>query len=207
MESLPISGLQHLLYCPRQGALIHLEQQWTENRFTAEGRVMHDRAHDGPDESRPGIRITRGLPVRSEKFHIHGICDIVEFHKDGSILPVEYKRGKPKAHRADEVQLCAQAICLEETLETQVSKGFLFYGKQKRRTQVLFDDTLRELTRTTAEDFHRLISEESMPEPVFEAKKCSACSLRETCLPKVPQFTPQQFNRRLRQQLSIDDCQ
>ncbi len=110
---LPISALQHILYCPRQCALIHLEQAWADNRFTAEGNQMHARAHDGPDESRPGVRITRSLAVRSLEYGITGQCDIVEFHKNGQVIPVEYKRGKPKAHSADEVQLCAQAICLE----------------------------------------------------------------------------------------------
>lgn len=205
MESLPISGLQHILYCPRQCALIHLDQEWSENRFTAEGRVLHDRAHDGPDESRPGIRITRGLPVRSELLSIHGVCDIVEFHQDGTVIPVEYKRGKPKAHRADEVQLCAQALCLEETLNLTIPEGFLFYGKPRRRTEVAFDGTLRELTRATAADFHRLISDRRMPEAIYESKKCGACSLQDACLPKVPTFTAKQFSRFLRNQLSIDN--
>jgi len=206
MDSLPISGLQHILYCPRQCALIHLDQEWSENRFTAEGRVLHDRAHDGSDESRPGIRITRGLPVRSESLFIHGVCDIVEFHEDGRVLPVEYKRGKPKAHRADEVQLCAQALCLEETLHLAIPVGYLFYGKPRRRTEVEFDGPLRELTRTTATDFHRLMSDRRMPEAVYESKKCGACSLKEICLPQVPRFSSDQFVRCLRQQLTIDDC-
>jgi len=102
---IPLSALQHFLYCPRQCALIHLEQVWAENRFTAEGRAMHERAHDGPDDSRPGVRVTRGLPLQGESLGLFGQADIVEFHADGSVLPVEYKRGKPKAHRADEVQL------------------------------------------------------------------------------------------------------
>lgn len=207
MDSLPISGLQHYLFCPRQCALIHLDQEWTENRFTAEGRVLHDRAHDGPDESRPGIRITRGLPVRSESLHIHGVCDIVEFHRSGTVMPVEYKRGKPKAHRADEVQLCAQALCLEETLNTEIPAGALFYGKPRRRTAIEFDDALRDLTRSIAAEFHRLIEEKIIPVAVYESRKCGACSLKEICLPKVSQFSSQQFSSRLRRQLSIDDCQ
>ena len=122
-QLIPISALQHWLYCPRQCALIHLEQAWEENRFTAEGKVMHARAHDAPDESRPGVRITRGLPVRSLRLGLSGQCDVVEFHAGGRILPVEYKRGRPKAHRADEVQLCAQALCLEEMLGAVIPGG------------------------------------------------------------------------------------
>lgn len=130
MELLPISALQHLLYCERQCALIHVEQVWAENRFTAEGNVMHEKAHDGPDELKAGVRIVRGLAVKSEVLGLSGQCDVVEFHRSAGvppsqggplsplsgelILPVEYKRGKPKAHRADEVQLCAQGLCLEE---------------------------------------------------------------------------------------------
>lgn len=120
MDLLPISALQHLLYCERQCALIHVEQVWAENQFTAEGNVMHEKAHEGPDERRDGVRIVRGLPVKSEALGLSGQCDVVEFHCDGSVLPIEYKRGKPKAHRADEVQLCAQALCLEEMLCSRV---------------------------------------------------------------------------------------
>ena len=121
---LPLSALQHLLFCERQCALIHIEQVWTDNEFTAEGNILHERAHNGPDESRSGVRIARGLPVRSFELGLSGQCDVVEFHerKVGGkivevieVLPVEYKRGKPKAHAADEVQLCAQALCLEES--------------------------------------------------------------------------------------------
>ncbi len=111
---LPISALQHLLFCERQCALIHIEQLWSDNVFTAEGNLLHERTHEGPDESRPGVRITRSLPVRSLELGLSGQCDVVEFHgKTGEVRLVEYKRGKPKAHSADEVQLCAQALCLE----------------------------------------------------------------------------------------------
>lgn len=183
-QLLPISALQHILYCPRQCALIHLEQAWAENRFTAEGNQMHARAHDGPDESRPGVRITRSLAVRSLAHGITGQCDIVEFHQNGTVTPVEYKRGKPKAHSADEVQLCAQALCLEEMLDIQIQQAFLFYGKRKRRTPVPLDDALRTLTIATAERLHKLINERNTPEAVYNAKKCDACSLIEICQPK-----------------------
>jgi len=186
MDSLPISALQHLLFCPRQCALIHLEQAWEENRFTAEGRAMHGRAHEGPDESRPGLRITRGLPVRSETLGIHGVCDVVEFHQDGTVLPIEYKRGKPKAHRADEVQLCAQALCLEETLQTTIAQGRLFYGQPRRHSIVPLDMGLRELTSQAINSLHRLLAQSHLPPAAYEKAKCTACSLYATCQPKSP---------------------
>jgi len=193
MESLPISALQHLLYCERQCALIHLEQEWTENRFTAEGRVLHERAHEGPDESRLGIRITRGLPVASTTHRLHGVCDVVEFHRDGRVIPVEYKRGKPKDHRADEVQLCAQALCLEETLTCSIPEGFLFYGKPRRRTIVPFDEALRALVQDAAVRLHQMLQAATLPPPEFEKKKCGACSLLEICLPRRPFASAQKW--------------
>lgn len=182
-QLLPLSALQHYLFCPRQTALIHLEQAWAENRFTAEGRVMHEHAHAGNHESRPGIRITRTLPVVSQGLGLSGQCDIVEFHANGEIVPVEYKRGKPKSHRADEVQICAQALCLEEMLKRSVSHGYLFYGKRKRRTKVDFDTELRNLTEQTARELHSLIESRQTPPAIYESRKCDACSLIDHCQP------------------------
>jgi len=184
MDTIPISALQHLLYCERQCALIHVEREWTENRFTAEGRAMHDRAHDGPDESRPGVRITRGLPVRGEELGLHGMCDVVEFHRNGRIVVVEYKRGKPKAHRADEVQLAAQAMCLEETLRTNVPEGFLFYGQPRRRTTVEIDKELRDLVRESARRLQQVLNNPQIPQAIYEKRKCGACSLSDICQPR-----------------------
>jgi len=181
---LPLSALQHFLYCPRQCGLIHLDQAWEENRFTAEGRVMHERAHDGPDESRSGVRTTRGMAVRSLSLGISGQCDIVEFHPDGTILPVEYKRGKPKGHRADEVQLCAQAMCLEEMIGRTIPRGALFYGKPHRRTDVACDDSLRQLTTDTAGRLHALMASRLLPAAEYEKRKCDACSLIGPCQPR-----------------------
>ncbi len=185
IDLLPISALQHFLYCERQCALIHLERLWEENYFTADGRVMHDRAHDGPSESRPGLRITRGLRLVSHVLGLQGQADIVEFHRDGTVFPIEYKRGKPKAHRADEVQLCAQALCLEEMLDVRIATGCLFYGRTKRRSDVALDEELRRLTISLTERLHEMIAERRIPPPVFEAKKCSACSLIEVCVPRL----------------------
>ena len=194
---LPISALQHLLFCERQCALIHIEQVWSDNLFTSEGNLLHERTHEGPDESRPGVRITRGMPVRSLSLGLSGQCDVVEFHlgnardsraEEGDspsylqITPVEYKRGKPKAHRADEVQLCAQALCLEEMLGRSIAGGALFYGKRRRHTPVPFDESLRALTRESAQRLHSLFASRITP-PAVREKKCESCSLLELCMP------------------------
>lgn len=178
---LPLSALQHFLFCERQCALIHIEQVWADNQFTSEGNVLHERTHDGPDESRPGVRIARGMPVRSFALGLSGQCDVVEFHRD-TVVPVEYKRGKPKAHAADEVQLCAQALCLEEMLGRSIERGMLYYGKRRRRTDVIFDPALRELTRETAGRLHALFDSRRTPLAQRE-KKCESCSLLNLCLP------------------------
>lgn len=201
-ELLPISALNHLLYCERRAALVHIEQLWTENHFTAEGNVMHEKAHDGPDELRAGVRIVRGLEVKSEVLGLSGQCDVVEFRAAGvaseisnfksqmhdSVMPVEYKRGKPKAHRADEVQLCAQALCLEEMMGVAVPEGRLFYGQTRRRTDVVFDAALRALTNETAQRLHELIASRETPAAVYEVRKCDACSLIELCMPQGMRF-------------------
>jgi CRISPR-associated exonuclease Cas4 len=186
-ELLPLSALQHLLFCERQCALIHVEGLWVENRLTVEGRHLHAKAHEGPVEQRAGIRITRGLPLRSFRLGLVGKADIVEFRREGHppverAFPVEYKRGRPKRHDADKVQLCAQALCLEEMLETSVPAGALFYGRTRRRVEVLFDDRLRTLAEATARRLRTLIDSGRTPRAVREPK-CDACSLLELCLP------------------------
>lgn len=188
MDLLPISALQHLLYCERQCALIHLEQVWAENRFTVEGNVMHEKAHAGRDETLAGVRVVRGLPVISEALGLSGQCDVVEFHPDGTVLPIEYKRGKPKAHRADEVQLCAQAMCLEATLGNVIPEGRLFYGQTRRRMDVVFDAELRALTTDTVRRLHGMIESRHTPPAVYEERKCEACSLNELCIPQAMRY-------------------
>lgn len=183
-DFLPLSALQHFLYCPRQCALIHLEQAWAENRFTVEGNRMHANAHDGPDESRSGVRITRGLPVVSRRLGLSGQCDVAEFHADGSVIPIEYKRGKPKAHRADEVQVCAQALALEEMLGVEIPLALIFYGKTHRRFEVPLDSALRDLCTDLARRLHQLIDSRITPAAEYESRKCDACSLIELCQPK-----------------------
>jgi len=160
---------------------------WSDNEFTAEGNILHERTHEGPDESRPRVRITRGLPVRSLELGLSGQCDVVEFHDDSNVFLVEYKRGKPRSHAADRVQLCAQALCLEEMLNRRVESGALFYGKRRRRTDVLFDEGLRALTRDSACQLHALISSGITP-PAVRERKCESCSLLTICMPDALRF-------------------
>jgi CRISPR-associated exonuclease Cas4 len=187
---LPISALQHLLFCERQCALIHLEGLWAENRLTVEGRHLHDKAHEGRSEKRPGVRITRGLMIRSFRLGLVGKSDVVEFHEDPAgpdrPFPVEYKRGRPKKHDADRVQLCAQALCLEEMLGTPVPAGALFYGRTRRRLDITLDEALRALTERTAEQLHDLIRGGRTPK-VLREPKCDRCSLLDLCLPEATQ--------------------
>jgi len=189
-DLLPISALQHLIFCERQCALIHLEQLWDENLFTAQGRIMHDKVHSETAERRRDVRVEYGMPLRSLSLGLSGKADVVEFHRlDGGHwqpFPVEYKRGKNKPDNRDRVQLCAQAMCLEEMIEMPVPQGAIYYGKERHRTDVVFDEALRQETRTTAERLHRLIESGKTPPPVYE-KKCDFCSLYSLCLPKTIQ--------------------
>ena len=186
-DPIPLSALQHAVYCLRQAALIHLERMWEENRFTAEGRVMHTVS------DRPGSRHSRGarretaVPLASRRLGIAGVADLVEFHRgpDGETpLPVEFKRGKPKLHRADEVQLCAQALCLEEMTSRSIPAGALYYGETKRRVEVSFDAELRALTETTIAQLRGIFSSGLTPRAIYRADRCRACSLLELCRPK-----------------------
>lgn len=192
-DLLPISALQHLFFCERQCALIHIEQAWAENLFTAEGRIMHERVHTADRESRGNVRIEYSMSLRSLRLGLIGKADVVEFHrkpalqKAGSLVwvpfPIEYKRGKPKKDNCDKVQICAQALCLEEMLGVDVPSGALFYGKKRRRTEVVFDEALRQQTEDSAIRLHELISIGRTPKPVYK-KKCDSCSLAKICLPK-----------------------
>lgn len=184
---IPLSALQHYLFCPRQCALIHVEQLWAEDVATAEGRLLHERVDAARGETRPGIRVARGLALRSLTLGVSGKADVVEFHgagrgQPGRPLPVEYKRGKPKAHRADEVQLCAQAICLEEMFGTVVPEGALFYGVTRRRLVVPLDVELRALTARIAREVRDMVAAGSTPLPV-RTPACRRCSLETICQP------------------------
>lgn len=186
-DLIPLSALQHYLFCPRQCALIHVERLWAENVLTAEGRILHESADKPGQVSRGEHRIVHGMPIRSAVLGVAGVADAVELSRAGKgwrPYPIEYKRGRPKAHHADEVQLCAQALCLEEMFSQPVPEGALFYGKVRRRTAVAFDDELRALTRRIAAETRALIASGRTPAPVYEAKRCDACSLNELCRPK-----------------------
>ena len=180
---IPLSALQHQLFCPRQCALIHVEGLWAEDRATAEGRLLHERVDEGRPERRPSVRILRSVALRSLVLGVSGVADVVELTgRPPRPFPVEYKRGKPKAHRADEVQLCAQAICLEETFQVAVNEGALFYGETRRRQSVMFDEGLRRLTVETAAAARANISAGFTPPPV-KRPACRRCSLEAICQP------------------------
>ena len=190
-----LSGLQHFMFCRRQWALIHVEQQWAENERTVDGHLFHAAAHDGSRfEKRGDILITRSLNIRSSSLGMTGICDVVEFHRSEKgvslpdfagtwqAYPVEYKKGLPKENDADLVQLCAQAICLEEMLLCEVPEGSLFYGESRRRLRVEFSEELRERVSAAAREMHRLWEQGYTPK-VKPKKGCNACSLKEICIP------------------------
>jgi len=176
------------MYCTRQCALIHIEQLWGENVFTAEGRIMHDKVDTADRESRGSVRVEYGVPMRSLGLGLIGKADVVEFHKMDDEkwipFPVEYKRGKPKIDDCDKVQLCAQAICLEEMLKVEITHGALFYGQTRRREEVVFNEKLRHETEDAAKKVHELIESQMTPKPEY-SKKCKKCSLYELCMPKV----------------------
>jgi len=185
-----ISALQHYAFCSRQCALIHVEQTWTESGRTAEGRILHERVHEEGNEVRGDVRIERGVSLRSLRVGLIGKADVVEYHRqaDGSWLPfpVEYKRGKPKPDHCDKIQLCAQAICLEEMLHKEIPGGALFYGQTRRRLDVAFDETLRSETEEAARQVRELIDSGKTPKPVYE-KRCESCSIVGECMPKTIQ--------------------
>lgn len=187
-DLIPLSALQHYLYCPRQCALIHVEQVWAENRHTAEGRLLHDRADQPLTEQRHGVRTATAMPLINKNLGMAGIADVVEFRQaelGEQIYPVEYKRGRPKKHRADEVQLCAQGMCLEEMFGQQVAEGALFYGKTRRRKVVCFDDELRVLTTEIVQATRAMIEEGRTPRAEYQPSRCDACSLIELCQPRL----------------------
>lgn len=192
-----LSELQHFAFCRRQWALIHIEQQWADNLRTIEGELRHRRVHDESQvELRGDTLITRGMRIVSHRLKVCGICDVVEFHKDpdGITLfgragtwkpyPIEYKRGAPKEHEADVLQLCGQAMCLEEMLLCTIPEGSLFYGKTKRRQQVFFTKELRGKVETMLAEMYQYRLRGYTPK-VKPSKSCNACSLKEQCLPSL----------------------
>lgn len=194
-ELLPLSGIQHFSFCRRQWALIHVERQWQENVLTVEGKLLHQRADDPFfAEVRSGVIITRSMPVASYRLGLVGVCDVVEFtpSEEGVNLPgrqgiyrpmpVEYKRGKEKFDPCDEVQLCAQAICLEEMLSVPIFTAGLFYGETRRRVAVELSAALRAEVSRMAQEMHAYFERGYTPQ-VKPSKACKSCSLNDLCLP------------------------
>ncbi len=186
-EPIPLSAVQHAVYCLRQAALIHIERLWAENLFTAQGDVLHAVADKGGARRAKGVRRVLALPLGSTRLNLSGVADLVEFHPlpEGGErpFPVEYKRGKPKLHRADEVQLCAQALCLEEMTGQPVPEGALFYAQTKRRVAVPMDAPLRALTTATVAELAAVFASQQTPPPTAHRARCRACSLLDLCRP------------------------
>jgi CRISPR-associated exonuclease Cas4 len=195
-QLLMISALQHYIYCPRQCALIHIEQQWGENRFTAEGKVMHERVDSPGKRFSVKTKVEYAVPLRSGRLGLIGRADVVEYHLVNDCwlpYPVEYKRGEPKENRCDEVQLCAQAICLEEMMSRSIPEGALFYGQTQHRVTVVLDTELRDLTATTAAAFHQMVDSGVIPPAIYERKKCDRCSLINYCMPRTGRTSASQY--------------
>lgn len=182
LEPVPISALQHFLYCPRQCALIHIEQTYDENLYTLRGNRVHERAHQPERETVAGVRLERALPLYPEKLGLVGVADVVEFLHDGTPYPVEYKAGARKKRDADDVQLCAQGMCLEEMLGVAVPEGSVYYDRSRRRRVVPFTDALRAAVVGAAEAVRALYDRDTLPEPAAD-ERCRACSLIDACMP------------------------
>lgn len=204
-----ISALQHYVYCPRQCALIHVEDAWSENLFTVRGNILHEKVDTDTYETRGALKTIRGLRIHSFKYGIVGRCDVVEFRQrnkkrshselvseskgnetlnqvqgdEMEVLPVEFKSGKPKEDVSDKVQLCAQVFCLEEMLNTKISKAAFFYGKIRRRNIIDIDEELRRQTESIISSVREIVSKKIIPSAVYEAK-CRNCSLINICQPK-----------------------
>lgn len=197
-EFLQLSGIQHFAFCRRQWALAYLELQWQENVRTVEGHLMHERAHnESLVEKRGDLIVSRAMPVCSRELGISGECDVVEFHRvkqgqDGitihghsglySVVPIEYKRGRPKENEVDILQLTAQTICLEEMLCCDIHNGYLYYGETRHRTEIVFTEEIRLKTRKMFQEMHKYFDFKYTPK-VKRTKSCNACSLRDICLP------------------------
>lgn len=199
-EPIPLSALQHAVYCLRQAALIHVERLWADNRLTAEGHVLHASADEPGRRKVRGVRRVNALPLASRRLGIAGVADLVEFRREGGQdvpFPIEIKRGKVKLHRADEVQLCAQALCLEEMTGVSVPDGALFYAETKRRMPVVFDAELRRLTEDTVAELQEIFRTLKTPAPTPHKARCKSCSLLELCRPDAAGRPAASWRRRM----------
>ena len=184
-ELVPISALQHLLYCERQCGLIHIDRVWADNRYTAEGEVLHRNVHQQEIRRRKEVRAEYSVPMRSLELGIFGVADVVEYVTGEAPTPVEFKRGRPKTSLADVVQLCAQALCLEEMTGSAITFGVLFYGKTRRRDRVDFAPSIRESTLAATHRVHEIFASGVTPMMGYDRKRCDPCSLIELCQPKI----------------------
>ncbi|WP_263322231.1 CRISPR-associated protein Cas4 [Endozoicomonas sp. Mp262] len=183
---IPLSALQHYAYCPRQCALIHLEQAWSENWFTAQGQLLHQRVDSGEPETRRGIRFERGVLVNAPELGLTGKLDLLELEKaTGRYTPVEYKRGKPKIEDWDRIQLCAQGLCLEEMLGTSIEAGALWYWQTRHREVVALDTSLRQKTRNIIGAVRKQFDSKLTPAEAAKKQRCRACSLIDLCQPEL----------------------
>lgn len=178
-----ISALEHFSYCPRQCALIHVERIFDENVFTLRGRHAHERADEAHTAWENGVRVERALPLWSDRLGLQGRGDVVEFHPDGQVIPVEYKNGTRRERRHDDVQLCAQAFCLEEMLSVSVERGAVYSLQTRRRREVAFDDTLRDETRALIEAIRAMQGSRGPLPPALNDNRCPRCSLLDACVP------------------------
>ncbi len=208
-DFLMLSGLKHFQFCRRRWALVHIEQLWEENALTLEGHYMHERVHDDSfTEARGSVLLSRGMPVRSQTLRITGVCDMVELYKDETgvpiqgrsgrwrLYPVEYKLGQPDTQGADALQLCAQAMCLEEMFVTEIPEGALYYGKTKHRQRVPLTAELRQKVTDSTAEMHRLMAKGYTPKAKM-GKACKSCSLVEICQPKLgKQVSASEYIRR-----------
>lgn len=197
-DFLMLSGIQHFEFCKRQWALIHIENQWSDNYRTEDGKIMHERVHDDEFTEKRGKKIiVRGMPVKSRNMGINGVCDVVEFVEDNEfgisifgwessycVVPVEYKRGKAKAGKEDKLQLAAQAICLEEMLLCEIPFGYIYYGQTRTREKIEFNSEIKNEVRDKFEEMHRYYERKYTPR-VRRRKSCNSCSLKDICLPSL----------------------
>jgi len=195
-DLLPLSGIQHYAFCPRQWALIHIENQWAENVLTVEGKILHEKADDPYSaETRQGVKTVRALPVVSRELGLFGVVDVMEINDSTTgqgrkMIIVEYKRGRPKPDERDEVQICAQAMCVEEMQGVSLQYGFLFYGQTRRRVQVEYSPQLRQKVKEYAAQMHDIFKTGKTP-PAIKSKKCRNCSLADLCVPDLAAKTRQ----------------
>jgi CRISPR-associated exonuclease Cas4 len=183
-DPIMLSALQHYSYCPRQCALIHVEQAFDENVHTMRGNAVHQHVDEPGFESFEGVRSEHALPVWSERLGLIGKCDVVEFYPDGRIYPVEYKHGKKRAKAHDNIQLAAQAICLEEMTGKAVTHGAIYHHSSRRRREVAITASLRQQVEETVKAVRALLASGKLPPPVNDAR-CKECSLKEICQPEV----------------------